>query len=46
MIQKQGLEIVVPVFHNGQLTAVLDIDSPNLSDFDETDGDFLKKQYL
>ena len=27
----------------GKLIAVLDIDSPNLSDFDETDGAFLEK---
>ena len=40
---KTRSEIVVPVFHNGQLIAVLDIDSPNLSDFDETDGAFLEK---
>src|SRR5205085_9010530 len=32
-------EIVVPVFKNGKVTAVLDVDSNELSDFDSTDAD-------
>jgi len=30
-------EIVVPIFKNGEVAAVLDIDSPSLGRFDETD---------
>ena len=30
-------EIVVPIFKNGEVVAVLDIDSPSLGRFDETD---------
>jgi len=36
-------EIVVPVFQNGEITAVLDIDSDQLNTFDETDADYLEK---
>lgn len=36
-------EIVVPVFKNGDITAVLDIDSEKASNFDETDKEFLEK---
>ncbi len=36
-------EIVVPVIKNGSVYAVLDIDSDQLSDFDETDSIFLNK---
>lgn len=34
-------EIVVPVFKNGNVVAVLDIDSDTLSTFDETDANYL-----
>jgi L-methionine (R)-S-oxide reductase len=30
-------EIVVPVFKNGEVVAVLDVDSDKLADFDEAD---------
>lgn len=36
-------EIVVPVWHQGQITAVLDIDSKELGTFDQTDRKFLEK---
>ena len=36
-------EIVVPVFHNGQVTAVLDIDSELLNTFDDTDKLWLER---
>lgn len=36
-------EIVVPIFRNGEVFAVLDIDSEKLSTFDETDKVFLEK---
>lgn len=36
-------EIVVPVIHEGKVTAVLDIDSDKLNSFDETDAVFLEK---
>ena len=36
-------EIVVPMFRNGEVFAVLDIDSEKLSTFDETDRVFLEK---
>ena len=36
-------EIVVPVFHNGEVIAVLDIDSDRLATFDETDSAYLEK---
>lgn len=36
-------EIVVPVFRNGQITAVLDIDSEHLNTFDETDRIWLER---
>ena len=36
-------EIVLPVFHSGQFIGVLDIDSPNLSEFNATDKTFLEK---
>lgn len=35
-------EIVVPVISNGEVKAVLDIDSDKLSDFDEVDKEFLE----
>ncbi|MEM9500295.1 MAG: GAF domain-containing protein [Pseudomonadota bacterium] len=31
-------EVVVPVLHNGEVVAVIDLDSPNLSRFDEADA--------
>jgi GAF domain-containing protein len=34
-------EIVVPVFNNGKVVAVLDVDSDQLNDFDEIDQTFL-----
>ncbi|GHT54624.1 diguanylate cyclase [Bacteroidia bacterium] len=36
-------EIVVPLFHNNEVTGVLDIDSDQLNTFDETDAKYLKK---
>lgn len=36
-------EIVVPVFHNGKVTAVLDIDSDVLDKFDDTDRLWLER---
>ncbi|WP_428331363.1 GAF domain-containing protein [Mucilaginibacter sp.] len=36
-------EIVVPVFHNGQVVAVLDVDSEELDQFDDTDALYLNK---
>lgn len=36
-------EIAVPVFQNGQVAGVLDVDSDYLNNFDETDGVQLKR---
>ena len=36
-------EIVVPVWHQGQVVAVLDIDSRELNTFDQTDRKYLEK---
>ena len=36
-------EIVVPIFHNEEVLAVLDIDSKDLSTFDDTDKAWLEK---
>ena len=36
-------EIVVPVFHNNEVIAVLDIDSDRLATFDETDAKYLEQ---
>lgn len=36
-------EIVVPVFSNGAVTAVLDVDSELLNQFDETDKKYLEQ---
>jgi GAF domain-containing protein len=36
-------EIVVPVIRENQVVAVLDVDSDKLSDFDETDKQFLEE---
>ncbi|WP_419698440.1 GAF domain-containing protein [Mucilaginibacter sp. NFX135] len=36
-------EIVVPVFHNGEVVAVLDVDSELLDQFDETDAQYLEQ---
>ena len=36
-------EIVVPLIQNGKVTGVLDIDSLNFSEFDETDAYYLEK---
>ncbi|MGX8712640.1 MAG: GAF domain-containing protein [bacterium] len=36
-------EIVVPVFNNNEIIAVLDIDSRELSTFDETDADWIER---
>ena len=36
-------EIVVPMFRNDEVYAVLDIDSKNLSTFDEIDKDWLER---
>ena len=36
-------EIVVPVFSNGKVVAVLDVDSAELDQFDETDAQYLQR---
>jgi L-methionine (R)-S-oxide reductase len=36
-------EIVVPVFHDGEVVAVLDVDSELLDQFDETDALYLEQ---
>lgn len=36
-------EIVVPVFHDGEVVGVLDVDSELLDQFDETDARFLEQ---
>jgi L-methionine (R)-S-oxide reductase len=36
-------EIVVPVWKNGEILGVLDIDSDSLESFDETDASYLEK---
>ena len=36
-------EIVVPVFQNGEIVAVLDIDSDQLATFNETDAEYLER---
>lgn len=36
-------EIVVPIFHEGEVIAVLDIDSAQLATFDETDRQYLER---
>lgn len=36
-------EIVVPVFRNGEIIAVLDIDSEHLSTFDDVDKEWLER---
>ncbi|MDX5443168.1 MAG: GAF domain-containing protein, partial [Hymenobacteraceae bacterium] len=36
-------EIVVPVFKNGEVVMVLDVDSDNLNDFDEVDQKYLEQ---
>ena len=36
-------EIVVPMFRNGEVFAVLDIDSEKLATFDDTDKKYLEK---
>ena len=36
-------EIVVPVLRNGEVIAVLDIDSKDLNSFDETDKVYLER---
>ena len=36
-------EIVVPVFHNGEIIAVLDIDSDRLGTFDDIDARYLER---
>jgi GAF domain-containing protein len=36
-------EIVVPIIQNGEVIAVLDIDSENLATFDQTDADYLQR---
>ncbi|MBD1365943.1 GAF domain-containing protein [Mucilaginibacter sp. ZT4R22] len=34
-------EIVLPLFHNGEVVGVLDVDSSELAEFDETDAKYL-----
>jgi L-methionine (R)-S-oxide reductase len=36
-------EIVVPLFHNNEVVGVLDVDSDELDQFDETDKQFLEQ---
>ena len=36
-------EIVIPMFSDGEVSGILDIDSDHLNDFDETDAFFLEK---
>ncbi len=36
-------EIVLPVFQNGEIIAVLDIDSAELNTFDQTDAEYLER---
>ena len=36
-------EIVVPIFHNNEIIAVLDIDSDRLGTFDDTDAIYLER---
>jgi L-methionine (R)-S-oxide reductase len=36
-------EIVIPVFSDGQVVAVLDVDSEELDQFDETDAQYLQQ---
>lgn len=36
-------EIVVPLFHNNQVVAVLDVDSESLNEYDEADKEYLEK---
>jgi GAF domain-containing protein len=36
-------EVVVPIIKNGKLIGVLDVDSPQISRFDNTDADYLSK---
>lgn len=36
-------EIVIPLFHNDEVIAVLDIDSEHLNHFDETDAQYLRQ---
>ena len=36
-------EIVVPIFKEGKVVGVLDIDSEQLDSFDETDAEWLEK---
>ena len=40
---KSRSEIVVPVIRNDEVIAVLDVDSENLSEFDETDKKYLEQ---
>ena len=39
-------EIVVPVIRDGEITAVLDIDSVRLDTFDQTDAEFLNRMVV
>lgn len=36
-------EIVVPIIHNGKVVGVLDVDSKELNDFDQTDAQYLNE---
>ena len=36
-------EIVLPLFHNGEVVAVLDVDSENLDQFNLTDAEYLQQ---
>ena len=36
-------EIVIPLFHNNEVVGVLDVDSSELNEFDETDARYLKQ---
>ena len=39
-------EIVVPLFENGEVVGVLDVDSDRLNEFDEIDAEYLEKILL
>jgi GAF domain-containing protein len=39
-------EIVVPVFQNNEVIAVLDIDSDRLATFDDTDAEYLERMVM
>jgi GAF domain-containing protein len=36
-------EIVIPLYHNDQIVGVLDVDSEELDQFDQTDAKYLEQ---